>query len=127
VNGFGIVAAVLAVAIGVVAFVAAARALPRLTFIERVVLAWWVAIAVVAFSAVPLERARPVLIPLAGAMMMGLGVIGVLNYGGVADRLAARRTGIGPFWQQQSSASWRLFAGFLVVIGLFWTFGSLVG
>jgi hypothetical protein len=125
-DAFGVAAAILAVVIGLAAFVAVARAFPRLTFIERLVVAWWIAIAVVAFSAIPLGQAREFLIPLAGAMMIGLGVLGVVNYGGVADRLAARRMGIGPFWHQQSPASWRLFAGFLVVIGFFWIFGSLL-
>jgi hypothetical protein len=126
VNGFTLLVTVLAAAFALAAVISVIRALPRLTRMERVVLVWWILIAAVGFLAIPLETARAVLLPLAGVLMIGLGLIGVLNYGGIADRLAARRTGIEAFWQQQSAASWRLVAAFLTIIGLLWTFGSLL-
>jgi hypothetical protein len=104
-------------------------AYPTLSRAERVALLWWVAIGAVAGAAFLLlaTTERPWLLPVAGLLMVGLGLFLATNRLGVADDLARRRMGIGPIWQQSSSGTWRLNGAVLCVLGVGWTvFGALV-
>jgi hypothetical protein len=102
-----------------VAVGAVLRVYPRLESVERLALWWWAAIAVVAaagFFAGP----SYLLIGVAGVLMCGLGLFVALNVRGIADKLAQRRMGVGPIWQQSSPAWWRFSGGMLTLIGVFW-------
>jgi hypothetical protein len=106
-------------AIAAVAVLAVARVYPRLASVERLALWWWAAIAVVAAAGF-LTGPSYLLIGVAGVLMSGLGLFVALNVRGIADKLAQRRMGVGPIWQQSSPAWWRFSGGMLTLIGVFW-------
>ena len=107
------------IAIAVVAVLAVARVYPRLESVERLALWWWAAIAVFAAAGF-FTGPSYLLIGVAGVLMSGLGLFVALNVRGIADKLAQRRMGVGPIWQQSSPAWWRFSGGMLTLIGLFW-------
>jgi hypothetical protein len=107
------------IAIAVVAALAVARVYPRLESVERLALWWWAAIAVVAAAGF-FTGPSYLLIGIAGVLMSGLGFFVALNVRGIADKLAQRRMGVGPMWQQSSPAWWRFSGGMLTLIGVFW-------
>jgi hypothetical protein len=106
-------------AIAAVAVLAVARVYPRLASVERLALWWWAAIAVVAAAGF-FTGPSYLLIGVAGVLMSGLGLFVALNVRGIADKLAQRRMGVGPIWQQSSPAWWRFSGGMLTLIGVFW-------
>ena len=110
--------AALALAFVAVFIVAVRRAYPSLAPVERLALWWWAGIG--AIAAVGFFLPSDLAIGLAGLLMMGLGLFVASNVAQIADRLGARRMGIGPFWQQQSPAWWRISGAFLAAIGGGW-------
>jgi hypothetical protein len=96
-----------------------ARAYRTLANVELVALWWWAAIAALAFAGT--LGPTYLLLGLAGVLMIGLGLFVAFNVRGIADRLAGRRMGLGPFWKQRSAAYWRFSGCSVAVIGGFWT------
>jgi hypothetical protein len=83
----------------------------------------WLLTGLFAFAALASGN-RP-LIAVAGALIAVWGAGVAANYRSAADRIASRRLGIGPFWQQQSPAMVRLTGGVAMFIGIAWAVGAL--
>lgn len=115
---FTAVGILLAAAIAAVFIFGLARAYRTLANVELVALWWWAAIAALAFAGTP--GPTYLLLGLAGVLMIGLGIFVAFNVRGIADRLGARRIGVGPFSMQQSAGYWRFSGSFVAVIGCFW-------
>lgn len=116
---FTVVSIALPAAIAAAFLFELARAYRTLANVELVALWWWAAIASLALAGT--RGPTYLLIGLAGALMVGLGLFVAFNVHGIADRLAGRRMGIGPFRQQQSAVAWRFSGCFVAVIGGVWT------